>query len=255
MLILKAEGLIDGRQGKGVYVATPLPRQPRSFSGERLRRTTPTVDPEMQRHTVEHARRVRAFGHSSPHESIWNVPLQCIQGPHRKDARLTPQPPAILVHHRPPPRQALGVDRHIASARGSNQHELDWRAATSTPLTGSQYRKRAVDPPGIPANIRGDFRNIYPRGHQRCHKRRSEPLRHTARQQFDRTQGVLLPFRSPDYSVVCVLLRTDIGRRCPVGQDGPRGRKGGHPHNEPAQRGLLLRFRMATMAIRRTDRV
>ncbi|WP_422751815.1 winged helix-turn-helix domain-containing protein [Micromonospora sp. WMMD708] len=26
MLILKAEGLIDGRQGKGVYVATPLPR-------------------------------------------------------------------------------------------------------------------------------------------------------------------------------------------------------------------------------------
>ncbi|MEV4524369.1 GntR family transcriptional regulator, partial [Micromonospora tulbaghiae] len=26
MLLLKAEGLIDGRQGKGVYVANPLPR-------------------------------------------------------------------------------------------------------------------------------------------------------------------------------------------------------------------------------------
>ncbi|AEB47342.1 MULTISPECIES: winged helix-turn-helix domain-containing protein [Micromonospora] len=25
MLILKAEGLIDGRQGKGVYIANPLP--------------------------------------------------------------------------------------------------------------------------------------------------------------------------------------------------------------------------------------
>ncbi|WP_405093134.1 winged helix-turn-helix domain-containing protein [Micromonospora sp. NBC_01392] len=25
MLVLKAEGLIDGRQGKGVYVADPLP--------------------------------------------------------------------------------------------------------------------------------------------------------------------------------------------------------------------------------------
>lgn len=26
MLVLKAEGLIDGRQGKGVYVADPLPK-------------------------------------------------------------------------------------------------------------------------------------------------------------------------------------------------------------------------------------
>jgi hypothetical protein len=26
MLLLKAEGLIDGRQGKGVYIANPLPR-------------------------------------------------------------------------------------------------------------------------------------------------------------------------------------------------------------------------------------